>query len=132
MIALKYLTIAAMTLCSAAALAGEDVPAVTTVQLSEAYIVPDTGGSVVRAFILTRSKKDGCLVTPNESNNAVAGLSVFCGVRQPSIYGGLPGILITAFFPGPVPSPLIFSVNLHQDGAKLYAAPVVCSSAEGC
>jgi hypothetical protein len=60
-----YVTIAAMTLCSTVALADDDVPLVTTVQLSEAFVMPDTGGTVLRAFILTRSKKDGCLVTRN-------------------------------------------------------------------
>jgi hypothetical protein len=126
------ISIAGMSVFCNAAFADDDVPFIKTVPLSDVHIMPDTGNSVVRAFILTRSKKDGCLVTPNESNNAVAGLTVFCGVRQPSIYGGLPGIMITAFFPGPVSSPLILSVNLHQDGAKMYGAPVACSSAEGC
>jgi hypothetical protein len=57
---------------------------------------------------------------------------MYCGVRQPSLYGGLPGIMLTIFFPGPVPDPLVLDIVVHQDGAKHYGAPVVCLSSDGC
>ena len=115
-----------------AALAGEDVPFTKTVALRDEHVSPDSGNSVVRAFILTRSWKQGCLVTLSESNNAVAGLTIFCGVRAPSLFGGQPGIMLTAFFPGPVTGPLALDVTVHQDGAKTYGAPVACLPADGC
>jgi hypothetical protein len=110
----------------------EDVPFSTYVSLGNEHVLPDTGDSVVRAFVLTRSAKPNCLVTPGESNNAVAGVVVFCGVRNPTIYGGKPGIMITAFFPGPVPDPLVFTLTLHQDGARMYGPAVPCAEVDGC
>ncbi|HUL18933.1 MAG TPA: hypothetical protein VLV29_06645 [Steroidobacteraceae bacterium] len=101
------------------------------IHLDGSFVSPDTGGTVVRAFVLTRSAGN-CLASFNESNNATAGTTMYCGVRQPSLFGGLPGIMLTIFFPGPVPDPLILDIVVHQDGAKHYGAPVVCLSSEGC
>jgi hypothetical protein len=101
------------------------------IHLDGTFVFPDTGGTVVRAFVLTRSAGN-CLASFNESNNATAGTTMYCGVRQPSLYGGLPGIMLTIFFPGPVPDPLVLDIVVHQDGAKRYGAPVVCLSSDGC
>jgi hypothetical protein len=115
-----------------ASVANDDVPFSTYISLTNEHVLPDTGDSVVRAFVLTRSSKPTCLVTPGESNDAVAGVVVFCGVRNPTLYGGKPGIMITVFFPGPVPDPLVFTLTLHQDGAKVYGPAVPCMEADGC
>jgi hypothetical protein len=110
---------------------GDDASSSKVIHLDGTFVMPDSGGTVVRAFVLTRS--DGnCLASFNESNNATAGTTMYCGVRQPSLYGGLPGIMLTIFFPGPVPDPLVLDIVVHQDGAKHYGAPVVCLSADGC
>ena len=114
------------------ALAQEDeVSSSKVIHLDGTFVFPDSGGTVVRAFVLTRSTGN-CLASFNESNNATAGTTMYCGVRQPSLYGGLPGIMLTIFFPGPVPDPLILDIVVHQDGAKHYGAPVVCLSSDGC
>lgn len=109
----------------------DDAPFSKAVRLDGTFVFPDTGGTVVRAFILTGS--DGnCLASFNESNNATSGTTMYCGVRQPSLFGGLPGVMVTIFFPGPIPDPLILNVVVHQDGAKHYGAPVICLPADGC
>jgi hypothetical protein len=113
------------------AVAGDDAFSSKVIQLDGTFVAPDTGGTVVRAFVLTRSEGN-CLASFNESNNATAGTTMYCGVRQPSLYGGLPGIMLTIFFPGPVPDPLVLDIVVHQDGAKHYGAPVVCLSSDGC
>ena len=118
--------------CEQGAVAQEDDASFSkAIHLDGTFVLPDTGGTVVRAFVLTRS--DGnCLASFNESNNATAGSTMYCGVRQPALFGGLPGIMLTIFFPGPVPDPLILDIVVHQDGAKHYGAPVVCLSSDGC
>jgi hypothetical protein len=114
------------------ALAQEDEAASSKViHLDGTFVSPDTGGTVVRAFVLTRSTGN-CLASLNESNNATAGTTMYCGVRQPSLFGGQPGIMLTVFFPGPVPDPLVLDIVVHQDGAKHYGAPVICLSSDGC
>ena len=87
---------------------------------------------MLRAFILTDSADPICFVTFNESNSAGAGESVFCGARAPSLYSGRPGVMITVFFPGPVASNVLLSLNVQQNGAKAYGQPVACTPADGC
>jgi len=114
------------------AVADEDnTPSSKVIQLDGTFVFPDSGGTVVRAFVLTRSTGN-CFASFNESNNATAGTTMYCGVRQPSLFGGLPGIMLTIFFPGPVPDPLVLDVAVHQDGAKHYGTPVICLPADGC
>jgi hypothetical protein len=112
--------------------ANDDVPFSINVLLTNAQVLPDSGASVVRAFILTDSANPNCLVSLGESNNAVAGTVAFCGARQPSLYGGRPGVMITVFFPGPVVGNLILTVTVHQNGARRYSQPVACLPADGC
>src|SRR5262245_51348294 len=95
-----------------------DVPFSAQVNLDNSEVMPDSGDTVVRAFILTRSANPNCLVSFGESNNAVAGAVAFCGVRRPTLYNGKAGVMVTVFFPGPVPDPLILTLTLHQDGAR--------------
>jgi hypothetical protein len=113
-------------------LQGDDPPFSTYVTLTNANVEPNTGDSVLDAFVVTGSVSHNCLVSPGESNNAVAGTVVFCGVRAPSISGGVPGILIHVFFPGPVVNNLIFTATVHQNGAKQYGPAVPCFPADGC
>jgi hypothetical protein len=114
------------------AVAGEDnVPFTKVIHLDGTFATPGTGSTVVRAFVLTRSAGN-CLASFNESNNATAGTTMYCGVREPSLFGGLPGIMLTIFFPSPVPDPLVLDIVVHQDGAKQYGAPVVCLPVDGC
>ncbi len=114
------------------ALAQEDDAAfLKVIHLDGTFVFPDSGGTVVRAFVLTRSTGN-CIASFAESNNATAGTTMYCGVRQPSLFGGLPGLMLTIFFPGPVPDPLVLDIVVHQDGAKRYGAPVVCLSSDGC
>ena len=110
---------------------GDDVPFTKVIHLDGTFVFPDTGGTVVRAFVLTRSVGN-CLASMNESNNATAGTTMYCGVRAPSLFGGQPGIMLTIFFPSPVPDPLVLNIVVHQDGAKQYGAPVVCLPVDGC
>ena len=110
----------------------DGAPASANVFLTSAHIAGGQGSSVLRAFVLTDSADPACFVTLNESNAAVAGETVFCGARAPSLYGGRPGVLLTVFFPGPIPNNVGLSLNVHQSGAKTYGQPVACTSADGC
>jgi hypothetical protein len=88
----------------------------------------------VRAFVPTGSKSVNCLTTLNEmgTNFFPTGITVFCGEREPSAFGGVPGMLVSVFLPQPAPPDFVVSVTLYQQGAKKYGAPVLCTGADGC
>ena len=61
------------------------------------------------------------------------GTVLFCGEREPAGLGGVPGVLVSIFFPQPVPPAGFYvGVNLYQEGATSYGAPVLCTRAQGC
>jgi len=107
-------------------------PFSTIVGLTNAHVDPASGNTLVSAFILTDSTDPNCLLTLSESNNAVPGMVTFCGVRTPFLYGGKPGVLIHVLFPAPVVNPLVLSLTVHQNGAKIYGQPVLCRPVDGC
>jgi len=110
----------------------DNAPVSTIAELTSAHVDPSSGNTLVSAFILTDSADRNCLVTFSESNNAVPGMAAFCGVRTPSLYGGRPGVLIHVLFPAPVVNNLILSLTVHQNAAKMYGQPVLCTAANGC
>jgi hypothetical protein len=90
--------------------------------------------STVRAFVPTGSKSGNCLTSLHEINTNFypTGITVFCAEREPSAFGGVPGILVSVFLPQPAPPDFAVSVTLYQQGAKSYGNPVLCSGADGC
>jgi hypothetical protein len=103
-----------------------------SLNFTNAQIDPAMDNEVIRAFVPTGSRSVKCLTSLNESNNAVSGIVVFCGEREPPAFGGTPGILVSVFFPTPVPPDLVLSLTLYQQGARRYGAPVLCTAADGC
>jgi len=91
------------------------------------------GNGVIRAFVPTGSNSVNCLATLNEIQTNVfpTGITLFCGEREPSAFGGTPGILVSVFFTQPAPPDLALSVTLYQQGARNYGAPVLCN-VDGC
>ena len=102
--------------------------------LTAAQLDPLEGNSVVRAFVPTGSKNQNCLTSLGEirSNSWPAGTTVFCGEREPSAFGGVPGLLVSVFFTQPATSDLAVSVTLYQKGARKYGTPVLCAANDGC
>jgi hypothetical protein len=88
----------------------------------------------VRAFVPTGSKSVKCLTSMNEigTNFFPTGITLFCGEREPSAFGGVPGMLVSVFLPQPAPPDFVMSVTLYQQGAQKYGAPVLCTGADGC
>jgi len=105
-----------------------------SLNFTSAYLDPLEGNQVVRAFVPTGSKSVNCLATLSEirSNSWPAGISLFCGEREPFAFGGVPGMLVSVFFTQPAPPNLAVSVTLYQQGAKKYGAPVLCTASDGC
>ena len=103
-----------------------------SLNFTNAQIDPSMNNQVIRAFVPTGSRSVNCLTSLNESNNAVSGIVVFCGEREPPAFGGTPGMLVSVFFPEPVPPDMVLSVTLYQQGARRYGAPVLCTAADGC
>ena len=98
-----------------------------SLNLTDAHIDPSMNNQVIRAFVPTGSKSVNCLTSLNESNNAVSGIVVFCGEREPPAFGGTPGMLVSVFFPEPVPPDLVLSITLYQQGARRYGVPALYS-----
>lgn len=80
------------------------------------------GGLTVRAFVPTDSLSPNCLTTFSESNFAVPGLTLFCGSR---VFNGQKGLLISVFPPQVIPTGLVLSLTVYQQGARGYGSPVL-------
>jgi hypothetical protein len=103
-----------------------------SLNFTNAHVDPFQNNQVIRAFVPTGSRSVNCLATLNESNNAVPGIVLFCGEREPAAFGEVPGMLVSVFFPTPVPPDLVLSVTLYQQGARKYGTPVLCTANDGC
>lgn len=105
-----------------------------SLNLTSAQLDPLEGNGVIRAFVPTESKSVNCLATLNEIQTNVfpTGITLFCGEREPSAFGGTPGVLVSVFFTQPAPPDLALSVTLYQQGARRYGAPVLCNGNDGC
>jgi hypothetical protein len=92
------------------------------------------GNTVIRAFVPTGSKSHDCLTSLNEIRTDAypTQITMFCGEREPSGFGGTPGILISIFFPQTPPADLSVQVTLYQKGARHYGTPVLCTANDGC
>jgi len=112
---------------------GSDVKTVS-LNFTSAQLDPLEGNGVIRAFVPTGSKSVNCLASLNEigTNAFPTGITLFCGEREPAAFGGVPGMLVSVFFPQPPPSNLVLSVTLYQKGAKKYGTPVLCTGNDGC
>jgi hypothetical protein len=98
------------------------------------YLDPLEGNNVIRAFVPTHSKSVNCLTSLNEigTNIPLPGIVVFCGEREPSGFGNVPGVLVSIFFPQTPAPDLVMSVTLYQQGARRYGTPVLCNGNSGC
>jgi hypothetical protein len=105
-----------------------------SLNFTAAQLDPLEGNAVIRAFVATGSKSVNCLATLNEIRTTVVptGITIFCGEREPFAFGDVPGVLVSVFFTQPAPPDLVLSVTLYQQGAKKYAAPVLCNGNDGC
>lgn len=98
------------------------------------YLNPLEGNNVIRAFVPTHSKSVNCLTSLNEigTNIPLPGIVMFCGEREPSGFGNVPGVLVSIFFPQTPAPDLVVSVTLYQQGARRYGIPVLCNGNSGC
>lgn len=85
-----------------------------SLNFTNAHIDPAANNQNIRAFVPRGSRSLNCLTSLNESNNAVSGMVVFCGEREPAAFGGTPGILVSVFFPEPALPDLVLSVTLNK------------------
>jgi hypothetical protein len=79
--------------------------------------------SEVKAFVATGSSSPNCLATLSESNFAVSGTTLYCGVRA---HDGTNGVWVHVLLPDFAPSDLTMWVTVYQQDAQQYAAPVFC------
>lgn len=105
-----------------------------SLNLTYAHVDQTENAMVVRAFVPTGSKSANCLATLNEinSNSWPAGVSIYCGEREPFGFGGVPGVLVSVFFSQPAPPDFALSVTLYQKSARSYGIPVLCTANDGC
>lgn len=101
----------------------------TQVFLTNAQLDPNESLQVIRAFVRTGTLNQNCQVTMGDTSFVANGTIIFCAPRQPVGLGK--GILVSVFYPQPPPDGLTLSMTLVQDGARKYAAPVLCN-VDGC
>jgi hypothetical protein len=78
-------------------------------------------GFTLGAFVRTGSGSNKCLVTLSESDFAVQGTTVYCGVRK--VHGEL-GIFVHVFLPQEAPKNFFMTMTVYQTGAQGYGKPV--------
>ncbi len=100
--------------------------------LTNAHVNPAENNQVIRAFVPTGSRSTHCLVSLNETTSVAIGTVVFCGLREPASLGGVPGVLVSVFYPEPILAGFHIDVTLYQQGASTYGEPVLCSGTDGC
>lgn len=102
--------------------------------LTSAQLDPLESNNVIRAFVQTGSKNHDCLTSLNEIRTDAypTQITLFCGEREPSGFGGVTGMLISIFFPQTPPADLSVGVTLYQKGARHYGTPVLCTANDGC
>ena len=71
-------------------------------------------------------------ITVRKTVDALTGLPNRQWLEAELSAGGRPGVLIHVFFPAPVVNNLILSLTVHQNAAKMYGQPVLCTAANGC
>jgi hypothetical protein len=89
------------------------------VVFSSEHLDPNT--FQLRAFVATDSTSPNCLVTMNESNFAVPGMSVFC---SPRTFNNQNGVLVSVFLFWPPPDDFVLEVTLYHEQAGGYGPPV--------
>jgi len=94
---------------------------VARIQLTGDEVSPGARNEL-KAFVRTDSTSVNCLVTLAETNFLpIGGTTVYCGQRT---YKDTQGIFIHLFLPSPVPTDVLISLTVYQDGAQQYAVPV--------
>ena len=88
-------------------------------------------GQRIRAFVLTGSNSDRCLLTLNETTYRVPGITLLC---RPNEDPNTLGLTIIIFLPGDPGPNLEMFVNAYQEFAKFGEFPVVvpCVTISGC
>ena len=109
-----------------------DAPFSTQVFLTNAHLDPNENNQVIRAFVPTGSSSKNCLVSMNDTTNVALGTITFCALRVDQSLGGVPGVLVSVFYPQPPAPNFNLTVTVHQDHARRYGAPVLCTGADGC
>jgi hypothetical protein len=112
--------------------AQEDHAFSTQVALTNTHLDPNENNQVIRAFVPTRSNSQNCLATLNDTTDVALGTVTFCAQRVDQSLGGVSGVLVSVFFPQPPAPNLVLTVTIHQDGARKYGSPVLCTAADGC
>jgi hypothetical protein len=94
------------------------------------YREAGSGGSVLSIFVETGSSSNACLATLNEVMQLAPGAVVgglYCASRSPEIGGvKLHGVGLHVFFSSDVGEGAHLQINVYQEGAKFYRAPVPC------
>ena len=110
----------------------DDHPFSAQTLLSNQHLDPNENSQVIRAFFPTGSQSQNCLVSLNDTNAESQGIVTFCAQRVDQSLGGVSGVLVSVFFPQPPAPGLILTVTVHQDSARRYGKPVLCTAADGC
>jgi hypothetical protein len=88
---------------------------------------------ILRFFMETGSSSEACLTSLGEGNHTPTVASMFCSARQPA--GHDFGVMVTMMLAGPLEmqgdDPAWYSVNVYQEGARMYGTPLRCDL-EGC
>lgn len=102
------------------------------------YALGGPGSTVLRVWMETGSASEACLATMGEGNHTPSVETMYCSSRYVTLADNRQhwGVALTLVLAGPLeddpsysdPSlvPAWYSVNVYQEGARMYGAPIRC------
>ena len=111
-------------------------PPFSAIGINNIYNIGDTYGEggpdsqVLRVWMETGSQTEKCLATMGEANHAPVVDGFYCSSRLIDLGDGRDhwGVMVTLILPAPLteyndPDPAWYSLNVYQEGARLYGPP---------
>jgi hypothetical protein len=105
---------------------------IQTIEVGDGFRVPESP-SVLSIFVETGSPSTKCLATLSELSAQSDVEMLFCAPRNPTFDGGaIEGVWLHVFFFADPGDEMFLAVNVYQEGAKFWGAPLFCSTENGC
>jgi hypothetical protein len=106
-------------------------------EIGNAYGADPVDNTILRLWMETGSASEKCLVTLGEANHSPTVGGIYCSSRYVTLADarGHWGVMVTLMLDGPLVDvdgdPSWYSLNVYQEGAKFFRAPIRCDLA-GC
>ena len=109
-------------------------PPFSAIGINNVYSIDNSFGeggpdsTVFRVWMETGSSSEACLVTMGEAFEGVEVQQIYCSSRHVTLEDGEGhwGTLVTLILAAPLSDGSWYSLNVYQEGAKGWGAPILC------